>query len=87
MYASFRTDEYRQAMSQRASERWERHREQNAERDAEIVRIYKEEGKSIKQVGREFGIAYQTARDVLLRAEMRGEVDIRPKGGNHVSSS
>lgn len=81
MYASFRTDEHRQAMSERASERWALQREKNAERDAEIVRLYKEEGKSIKQVGREFGIAYQTARDVLLRAEMQGKLKLRPKGG------
>lgn len=87
MYASFRTDEHREAMAERARERWAKQREQNAERDAEIIRIYKEDGKSIKEVGRQFGIAYQTARDVLLRAEMQGRVKLRPKGGSHVRPS
>jgi hypothetical protein len=81
MYASFRTDEHRQAMSERANERWERHREKTAERDARIVEIYKEGEKGIKKIGEEFGIAYQTARNVLLRAEMQGKVEIRPQGG------
>lgn len=80
IYSRFRTDEHRQAMRESANERWERHREKTAGRDGQIVEMYKEGEKSIKQIGREFGIAYQTARNVLLRAEMRGEVQIRPNG-------
>ena len=65
------------------AKRWERHREEMAERDAEIVRLYKT-GLGFRVLAAQFGIAYQTARNVIRRAEANGEVVVRdPGGGSH----
>lgn len=81
-YASFRTPEHRRQLSEGLTERWQRHREATAGRDAEIVRRYNQGGIGIKKLGEQFSIAYQTCSGILRRAEMRGETKIRPRGNN-----
>jgi hypothetical protein len=72
----------RQRLREAVNERWERYREETAERDAEIIRRYKQDDVSMKQLAQDFGIAFQTLRGILIRAEQRNELTIRPPGTN-----
>lgn len=69
------------ALQDGRSARWERHREENMRRDAEIVKEYKD-GSSYKTLAQKYGIAHQTVMGVIKRAAARGEVTIHPRGGN-----
>lgn len=60
------------------SERWERHREENRERDANLVRDYEAGDVSVRAVSEKYGIAYQTARRIIVDAG----VEIRKRGSN-----
>jgi predicted Rossmann fold nucleotide-binding protein DprA/Smf involved in DNA uptake len=81
-YAAMHTPAHKARLAEGLNARWERYREETADRDAALVERYRDSSISIKAVAAEFGIAYQTARNALLRAEMRGEVTIRPQGSN-----
>jgi hypothetical protein len=57
--------------------RWAEERLRNRERDAEIVRLYSEEQLGYRLLAKQFGIAYQTARNVVRRAAAEGLVELR----------
>lgn len=80
-YAHLRTPAWRKHTSTIATERWERYRQDNFERDKRIVEFYAE-GMSIRQLALEFKLATQTVRNCILRAQARGEVKMRPPGTN-----
>lgn len=76
------------ALQRGKTERWERHRDETANRDAKIVALYRA-GDGMKPLAKDFSIAFQTIRGILKRAEDRGEVTIRPRGynGQHKEAS
>jgi hypothetical protein len=76
------SSEMRDRLSNAASIRWARHREDMAERDSRVVERYKEDNASMRDLAGEFGIDFQTVRNILHRAAARGECEIRPPGVN-----
>lgn len=80
-YAAVRTAEHRRKLSEGAYERWERHREEMAPRDAKIVAAYKD-GMTYRELAIEFHLAQQTIMGIIHRAAENGEVQVRPRGKN-----
>lgn len=66
-----------QSASQSSTERWASHHEANSSRNQQMLEMY-EEGYSLKEVGRRFGVEYHGTRSAILR--LGGT--IRPKGTN-----
>jgi hypothetical protein len=66
------------ALGEGLQARWARHREKFRERDQNVVDTYQEGKLSMKQIARQYGIAYQTVRSILHRAD----VEVRPVGLN-----
>lgn len=58
--------------------RWERHREQTRERDRQIIEDYSENQLGFRQLSQKYGIAYQTARNIIHRSG----VPVRKRGLN-----
>lgn len=75
------TDEARAAAGRSRLERWEEFREEMAERDANIIRLYKE-GYGYNEVARMLGIAHATVGKIVRRAAAEDELQIRPRGSN-----
>lgn len=75
-----RTEEHKQAIAEAQIRRWERVREENRERDAQIVKRYAEGNVGIKPLAKEFGTGPGAVRRVLYAAQERGEISVRPKG-------
>lgn len=48
------------------------------ERDKELVRLYKDEGLSVREVAAKAGLAYKTVQSALHRAVDAGELTMRP---------
>lgn len=57
--------------------RWASHHEANAPRNAEMVRLYKESGLSIRQLSDKFSIAHHTVITVLHKARDEGLLVMR----------
>lgn len=70
----------RDALQEAQKERWDRHREDTAKRDAELVEKYKQEGSGYRQLAKEYGISQSTVQKIVKEAEVRGEVVVRRRG-------
>lgn len=66
-------------VAQRA--RWDKYRAETARRDAKVVHMYREDKKSMQTISAELKISRGKVLKILREAQERGEVRIRPKGG------
>lgn len=63
-----RTAEHKANMSEAQRKIWSKRKLKNAERDAEIVRLYEMGDIGVKNLAAKFGIAYQTCRNIINEA-------------------
>lgn len=70
-----RSEEYRAKISEGQRNRWLRKREKDRERDEALVKRYLEGDVGVKKLAETYGMAYQTARRIIMEAGV-----MRPKG-------
>lgn len=75
------SDEARAAAGRSRAERWQEYREEMAERDAAIVRLYKE-GNGYNEIANELGISHSTVAKIVREAAAADELTVRPRGSN-----
>lgn len=74
-----RSEDHMAAINDGRAARWQRHREETAERDLQILDEYKN-GMGFRQISIKHGMGYGTVVKVMKRFANEGLVDIRPRG-------